>query len=543
MPFDPDNLGWGPAGESPVAGWPLNRAGTTYALILTMNGIDEVVTEDLIGDEPIGGSYGIMGSGPLDLLAGPGTFRFTLDNGPNNSASTRGYYSIGHPDARPGFRHGIEVKFAIDAGGGVYKVIGSGKLETAIPTAGIHSGMVTRCECVDWLGPFLEYGDLQLDLQEDKTDDELIAACVAEFPDAPANVDYDTGLDTFPIAFDDLGGETSMRAVVQRILQSGLSKLALKRNATDGETLCLRNRQASLLASSLDTFDVDDFLVEGGDPIEVPSSRERVFNDPAGAVFPRRVESGGTTIIYSADTPQSVPAGETRKVFVDWRDPDQEAAAIGAKNVQTMAANTDWTANDAEDGSGTDLTANFTVTVTEWGSRALITMVSASGSDGWVRGPGGAAGMQVRGDAIRRYSPIEVRADLTDEAIAESIDRFGRRPIQIDMPYQTDPEVGRSIVSRIANQWSGTGNVPTRVQIILADEDLLRRVLARDVFDHVTVSETQTGVASAKVAINGIEWEIRDNVLRIWWVLAPADPTSAWIFNESKFSEDAFAYA
>lgn len=70
------------------------------------------VTADLIRD-PVRWRRGIFGSGPLDRLAGPGVMTFSLDNTDQNAAGQADYYTPGHANAHPDWRHGLRVRLRL----------------------------------------------------------------------------------------------------------------------------------------------------------------------------------------------------------------------------------------------------------------------------------------------------------------------------------------------------------------------------------------------------------------------------------------------
>ena len=71
---------------------------------------------------------------------------FVLNNGPSNSAGLRGYYTVGHPNQKPGFRHFARVLLAIDG-----RVQFYGTIATIDASPGIYQAQETHCTAVDWM--------------------------------------------------------------------------------------------------------------------------------------------------------------------------------------------------------------------------------------------------------------------------------------------------------------------------------------------------------------------------------------------------------
>lgn len=77
----------------------------------------------------------------------------------------------------------------------------------------------------------------------------------------------------------------------------------------------------------------------------------------------------------------AVGAGETVEV---WAEFTHDGESVPASVVTDPAATTDYTANTAADGGGSDLTADFTVTVTPFGRRAKVETTNGSATDGFI---------------------------------------------------------------------------------------------------------------------------------------------------------------
>ena len=115
------------------------------------------------------------------------------------------------------------------------------------------------------------------------------------------------------------------------------------------------------------------------------------------------------------DAPPVYP-GESKEI---WAEFTYENRVVPASNVQTPAAGTDYSMNTASDGSGTDITADFTVVVQVFGERAKYTVTNNGASLGYV------TLLRTRGQAIDAPS-----ANFIVEGTGERVFRFEPRWLQ-----------------------------------------------------------------------------------------------------------------
>lgn len=492
-------------------------------------GIWTDVTKDALKRHPVRWSRGIFGSGPNDLVARPGSLTFALNNAASNSAGLQGYYSPAHSNVRGGFGYGTRVKLLIEQGAASWYHF-SGRISKIAPTPGTTGSQETFIVVEDYMALLAEFDDLQLTLQENVRPDELLDGVVALLSRAPANKDFDVAIDTYPFAFDDLGGrKPPAMSVAQAVCQSERGRLYNRGDATDGETLRFENRHARALEAVADTFLESECRA---DPpgMEVPSDLGRVFNDVEVAVFPRRVDSAASTVLVNLEAPVEVAAGATVTLFADFRDPSNDAEYVGGKDMVQPQPTTDYTGNTAEDGSGSDVTADISVVATYFAYAVKLEITNNGASTAYVRGPGGADGLRARGKGMYRYSALVSQGENSG-----SISDIGRRrlPTRLDMPYQNDRNVGQGVADFLANLYGGVGNVPTRLRLRTEIPSILERALVRDIGDRIKVSEALCAVDEFEVHINAIEGEISPKgVVGISWVLAPADTSDLLILDD-----------
>jgi hypothetical protein len=125
----------------------------------------------------------------------------------------------------------------------------------------------------------------------------------------------------------------------------------------------------------------------------------------------------------------SAPAIMSGTPLVIWADYTYNNAAAPAKNVVTPVATTDWTANTASDGSGTNKTAQVSLAFSDFGDSAKLIFSYSGGGTVYLISP------KIRGDAVYEINA----ADVTyPDDISTTEDP---REFLLDLPWQQDINV------------------------------------------------------------------------------------------------------
>lgn len=555
--FDSSNPGyadafWGPAfwdgytsGFYEPAFWepafsmgPLSTTGPTTAwsnvqleLSGTGNGWTDV-SADVRIEDGIKAQYGIGGITATDRVAATGMMQFSLNNGPTNSARKVGYYSPDHVNCRTGFNYGIRVRLAMTfiATGTVYRFLGT--LDQVRATPGVQGGYLTRCIAVDWIDEAARYHLTGLALETNVTGDEVFSAVVASVPIQPASIQTATGLDTYPYALDNVQDEkTTALQVFQNLAMSELGYIYIKSDRLQGGTLVYESRSTrGSVGTPVQTFS------NTMSAVEPERSRANLLNKVQVTTHPRKVDVAPTAVLYHLDSATAVGPGASIIINAPYRDPNTgQYVRSGGVNMQAPAANTDWKANTAADGTGTDLTASFSVTATFTGNSAAVLVTNNSGSTGYIGGGTAGAFLQLRGQGIYDYNTAVLKSEDTTSQF-----QYGQRVINIDMPYQADPAVGNEAAQYVLNVWSNPLSYITKLQITGNwGYDLMRAVMLRDISDCIALDETVTGLKNTvKYFINAVEINIeKGRVFKAAFTLAPADQNSYWLLEVPGSSE------
>lgn len=491
------------------------------------------ITADVLSD--LSFRYGIPGSGPLDRVASSGDLTFTLDNSAGNSGGTLGYYSPEHASKRSGWGFDLPVRVRVnhDVIGGspdteVTKFRGRIRVIDPVPgNYGIRRVYVTAYDIMRDLG---EADVREVGLQIDKTEVELLDALLDSLPSdsQPHTRDFDTAVDRYAVAFDDLGSGQKALAVLQDI---AVSAFGLIFSPGDGRLRYMSRHTLQRVVT------VDYWFNNQLHDIAVPTSLDQVFRHVRVRTNPKEVSAGSppTDVLYEIPTGTSIaiPVGAQREVWTDYTDPNDRQTRIGGTNVEeSLTGGVHYAAFSTEDGSGTDLTADMTVTLDAFASTAKWTIVNNSGQPAYI------TQLSPIGHAIRNPGP-QWREHSTGAA---------NRPIEIDLRYQDDPTVADGVATEVIRLYGDDSGESHRVEAIefLAnyDDDLMEQALLRDIGDPISISDDVTGLSTNNVIIHSVEFRVENDGAALWcrWGVSPDQSLNGvWQLGKTFFSELGFS--
>lgn len=436
------------------------------------------MAQDVLINPAVRVSYGIAGAGPLDLVASPGTLSFALNNSEANSAGLLGYYSTENANCRPGFRRGIGARYRYRVPD-TYRIYTKfvGRLVSAEPTAGQYLERRTHCDAVDWMNEALSFLP-SVPVQINKRADQVLAALVAVVPRQPTFISFQVADSIFPYALDNSRSESSpVLTEINRICQSEFGRCYLRGGLNNnGTTLIFEKRSARLTPLPIASF---WGTLQGLKPDSKLRNRVKV------TVHPRRVDAVDTTVLFSKPS-QSNPAvnpAQTIKITIRYNDPASGASRVGGTDMRALVATTDYLMNAAADGSGADVTANFTA----------VAVFGANQADCYITNNGGTVGyvtkLQGRGRGIYDYDPIT--AESFD---APSIADIGESLITLDQPYQSDFAIASAIADYLVDTWLTPGASEIEMEFTPRDDVEMELAMSLEPGDPVSVSEIVTGV-------------------------------------------------
>lgn len=473
------------------------------------------IAADVVIQDDLRCRIGIDGSGPADLVAGTGTLTFSLRNDAGNSAHLLGYYSPYHANKRSGWGLGIGCRVRLqDPATSTFWTRFVGRIDAIDPLPGKYALRRVRVTAVDWMDESARWTiPPEVGEQVDKRWDEILTAILAQMPRQPTATSFDVGTESYTYALDSGSTQLAM-AEFAKLAASEFGPIYQKANGT----LRAEGRHARLLDTTSD-WTLSDTEQTG---LTLPSTRDDVINRVVVTSHPKIVDASPTTVVYSQANVIDIPAGTTKMLLGAYRDP-LTGDAIGATDVQPQIAGVDYEGNLAADGSGTNVTADLTITVTAGpaGARFSVSHVNAETVYLTVN--------ELRGRGIYDRGTQQFEAKDTT-----SIGVNGEHVVNFDMPYQDVSDVGQGAANYILQKYS-TAFAQARTMTVIADTStILTQVLTRDISDRLTIAETVTGLSSA-FFINGIEWHVLPTKhLEVTYTLAPAaDPFAGlyWILG------------
>ncbi len=473
------------------------------------------VTRDVLVRGGVSWDYGLPGPMPADRVAGIGECRFLLDN----SAGIEGSYAPGHAQARAGFDLGIGCRLTLTHGTTRRRKLYY--LESIQPTHGPAAERAVACIGTDWMGVAARARISDLPVQRDQRSDQIIQTILAALPVTPRQTALQPGRSTFDYALDDLRGEhaTALEAL-HRVTVSELGYFTADADAADGETVAFLDRYARAHQQAAPP------ALRAAAQVALARELADVIDTARVGIPLRRVDSEATTVLYQlGDAAPAIVSGGTIHPFGPYRDPAQEAQRVGGADMQPPVAGTDYVANTAADGSGTDVTSQLTVTASFGASGVRWTISNSDPETVYL------TTLQARGRGIYDYARAYLEA--VDPSAGPS-----RGVITLGLPYQADLRVGQDVADHLLNVYGTPRTRPTAITIHAARDATLAQVAATvGLHDRITVRDAPTGV-DVTSHVNRIAYRVGAPAdVRVTYDLAPTDEADVWILGVSRLGE------
>jgi hypothetical protein len=524
--------------------------GVAVVVEMRLHGLEGAWTDissDVLAD--LSCTYGISGGGANDRVASTGSFTFQLNNSTSNSAGLLGYYSIGHPNCRSGFQLGAIVRLGLTYDGTTYyKFLGA--VDSVTPDAGLYRSRRVSVTALDAIDAFAKFTLWGLAARQNWTSSELVQLLLDDVTNTYWTLG--TGLLGISTRLARTAGVGSLNAsalVRDRLIANGQDTYALALDNTDDRSSTTLSELARISASELgyaymrgDTTGGGTFVWESRATraaLTTPSyvctdtmtglgtgrSRDQITNHVQVGITSREV---GVTpeILYRLESVPSLQASQTVTFLGPYRDPNQSTAKIAGLDMIEPVASTDYAMNTAADGSGTDVTAQHTVTTYAGANGVRFDITNHSGGVSYV------TLLQSRGTAIR-FTPIVAEAEDID-----SQNIYGDHLLSAPMPYQNDAGRGAGAAAYLLNLYKSSAVQAQELRLAGYDDTTITQVVAREVGDRVDVAETVSGVNAAFV-IHQVSLDIRagGRAVAASWTLAPLDTASVWLLGSSTLGE------
>ena len=534
----------------------------------------DITADVVLGVQPLRGKYGINGTGPTARVGRTGTLTFAMNNSTSNSAGVQGYYTPGHTNARTtgtvGWNLGLIISVTLSYGGTNYiKFIGT--LTDVKPDAGRYQRQSVRCTVLDWMDEAARSKLKALPVQTSQRSDQLVSTLVTNSVGRqPIATSYDTGRSTFDYALDNLtDNKTTVLKALSDVVMSEMGHLYI-RGTTDaasakGGQLKFENRTSRLAYGAAEHTFSNDMV-----KLDARQSRKDIINHTYVVVHPRTLDTTASVLweLTSTKVVPSVEAGYTTTIIAEFSDlivtgvnfggsstTTARGQQVATTNLTAPSSGTDWVANSASDGTGSNLTSDVAVTVTTTAANtATLQIVNSGATKAYL------TTLQIRGVAIKDQTPTTV-----DDANSSSITSYGEQDIRINMPYESDPELALSI-AKWQNAATDSARFVVRSMEVAANTSatMMEQALAREPGDKIGIDESMTGLdndeawhlgttgeselgettyldydpSSGDFFIQGVEFTLASgNILNVKWNLKPADQSGAWVLGVVNASE------
>jgi hypothetical protein len=320
----------------------------------------------------------------------------------------------------------------------------------------------------------------------------------------------ETGKSTFVYAGDTWGDGIRADHAIKQAVDSERGRFFTNRAGQ----LVFYNRHHTLIDSTSEATFANDMAGLSYD------YGAEVVNQVAVTIQPRTI-GAEDSVLWSLDEPQRLRPGGVRRLIARYRDDNDNP--VGALTVIPPVPTIDYTANKFETGTATGQTQHVRVSLVKAGaSAATLEIRHDRAYDIYLHT------LTLRGTPLSGNDPITLQH--TDH---ESITFYGLGQLVFDLPMLTS--VGeaeelalyevrrrRDPVGVVRALHTDTGHHPVQV-------------LARTLFDRITITEDQTNHSADAVIIAEEHRVTKGGVQhQVIWLLEPADSPPAVVIGESK---------
>lgn len=486
------------------------------------------VTADVRAAEPIHIHRGNFGNDVKDRVGNIGTCSLAMDNSADNSGGKIGYYSPDHPNKRReldddtlmrvGLTYGVKKRYKFQ-----------GRIKDISPDSDRYGKLLSHFSAEDWFAEAAIAPMRGLEVQLNKTDDQLIRSLLTIMDHPPGSTDLSVGLDTNAYAFhDELGESTKVLAVLQKIAQTGAGVIFVVGNETTGEILQFRNRQdLGTVGAPVATLDHSMRRLQPKRTTRKSIKEIVVVGNP---VF---VDAAATTVLFSLRREIQIPPGGTALFTARYTDPSGAGKRIsGTEIVNPPVADTHFKFSSSS-GSGNDLNSSL---------QFLTYKVGADQVDVVVKNNANVVGnlwfFTVVGKGIYPYDAISYTAVNPNTTKGDTL--------KFEMPYQDDynvlVDVGNALMAFYQNNET---DVPEVEFIANRSEALMNSMLDVEPNSLVAVIESDVTGINSQYYANGLDIMIhrKGTKIDVVWSIVPAKLANFSIWDENLWDEDGPVYA
>lgn len=298
----------------------------------------------------------------------------------------------------------------------------TGRIESITPSPSADDVKTCTIEAFGVLG-YLNQFEVQLSNQTDRRTDQAIGDVLDAVGWPSADRTLDTGLTTIPRFW------MSGMKLIDALHSLEETESGFVKESKDGKVV-FENRFHRLTESTSTTSQVTFSDASGATNAYIQLEQEDPLNTITNHVeaFVRTYTVASVGVLWThpetgASSPTLAPA-ESKTFEAIYPTPSAALNAVEVDAWTTPAATTDYTANTASNGTGTDKTSDISVTVTKSAQRMVISLTNGGTSDIYL------TKIQARGTAVTQNDPVFVRS--IDSA---SKTTYGERKYSSNSPF------------------------------------------------------------------------------------------------------------
>lgn len=478
------------------------------------------VTADVIG--VVKSSNGIHGWGHHDRIADTGTMTLLLKNDANK-------YTPNHISCLAGFQAGMHLRMKLTyAADTKYRYYGT-VLTDGIKLSNKIGLAVTEVSAVDYMEQMTNHELWLPAYAQNKKLEEVIALVIANMPIAPLATSYGTGQDTFGGVFDTVKSKTFALAEVGKATQTEIGYVYLNQGAT-AEVLVSEGRDDRSGVALSQNSNAEDYVFDNSMRHYSITHGKEYANAIKVIAYPRKVDASATTVLFNLESPIAIEPGDTVTFVGRYVDPNMEAETVcGIDMVTPLVANTHFKFNTADDGSGTDISADLTITPTFGTNGTEWEATNGNANLGYIWF------LQSVGKGVYIYRPVEYNVEDSTLVAAD-----GRRLLTIDLMYQENPLVAVDVATVMLDLYKTKRTVIETVTFVAnRSEFLLRAFKDIQIGDKIRVKITQTGT-DEEYFVHSLDWTGKPGgffEFTLGLKEASMDSRTFWEWGEVGFSE------
>ena len=489
------------------------------------------VTSDIRAADGLSFDYGIRGATVKDRCASAGTLKLSMENSPASSGGIVGYYSPNLAARRTGFAIGVPVRVSfLYYGTRYYKWRGTISDLKPIPGKENH---IVQVIAMDYMDEMARTTLNKIALQTDVRADEVIGTILVEVPRLPESWSIGIGTDEYPFAIDNSQDEkTTAIAEFHRCAMSELGYVYIRGDAHAGGKLIFEPRGLRTLLSTTRWAMTDSYIYG----LELTHSVDEIVNRAIVTLHPRRVDIQ-LVILFDLATFPVIDVGDTLTFTAPYRAPDTgRYVRCGGTGMVFPIRNTDYGFNSQEDGLGADYGTQLTVLVGGdptpgiWGANsATLSFYNAGPNVGYLTHC-----------ALRGYGVASYEAVVIDTIDAASVLAYGENAEAVDMPYQSDLNMGSDVTAFIVAK---NKDPRTRVKSVLIKANVsstaMIHALNREIGDRITITEATSGLSGQGYYIQAIQFDVSQGApwIVVKWLLVPVETDDCWLLEIPTRSE------